>query len=76
MVALQEDNGRVRFAFRPAGGIDLGSAAVRLVDHFLAWQERQRERAYLANGDARLLRDCAIGRADAAIEAAKPFWRG
>jgi uncharacterized protein YjiS (DUF1127 family) len=40
-----------------------------------AWIERSRQRHALAGLDDRLLRDVGISRAEAAHEAAKPFWR-
>ncbi len=41
----------------------------------LVWQERDRQRRHLAALDDRLLSDIGISRADAAREAAVPFWR-
>ncbi len=41
----------------------------------LVWQERGQQRRHLAALDDRLLRDMGISRADAAREAAIPFWR-
>lgn len=37
--------------------------------------DRRKQRRELANLDDRLLRDIGISRAEAAREAAKPFWR-
>ncbi|MCP4326980.1 MAG: DUF1127 domain-containing protein [Alphaproteobacteria bacterium] len=39
------------------------------------WMERARERRALAQLDGRLLSDIGVGHAEAAHEAAKPFWR-
>ncbi|MCC7047148.1 MAG: DUF1127 domain-containing protein [Alphaproteobacteria bacterium] len=39
------------------------------------WQERARARRLLADIDERLLADMGIGRAEAFVEAEKPFWR-
>jgi uncharacterized protein YjiS (DUF1127 family) len=39
------------------------------------WIERTRQRRALAGLDHRALRDIGITRAEAAREAAKPFWR-
>ena len=44
-------------------------------DRVYAWQERAHQRAHLASLDDRLLKDAGINRAQAAEEAAKPFWR-
>ncbi len=41
----------------------------------LVWQERDQQRRHLAALDDRLLSDIGISRADAAREAAVPFWR-
>ncbi len=41
----------------------------------LVWQERDQHRRHLAALDDRLLRDMGISRAEAAREAAVPFWR-
>ncbi len=41
----------------------------------LVWQERNQQRRHLAALDDRLLRDMGMSRADAAREAAIPFWR-
>ena len=50
--------------------------AVRGVfDQVYAWQERAHQRTHLATLDDRLLKDAGITRAEAAEEAAKPFWR-
>jgi uncharacterized protein YjiS (DUF1127 family) len=39
------------------------------------WLQRRRSRRVLAGCDDRLLRDVGITRAQAAREAARPFWR-
>ncbi|MFQ6018631.1 MAG: DUF1127 domain-containing protein [Kiloniellaceae bacterium] len=48
---------------------------LRGVDCLLIWQERSCERRHLQGLDDRLLKDVGIGRAGAAREAAKGFWR-
>ena len=53
----------------------LGRGFVRVLDTLLLWQERASERRSLAQQEARMLADMGIGRAEAAAEAAKPFWR-
>ncbi len=53
----------------------LREAAVRAVRTLLTWQERDQQRRHLAALDDRLLSDIGISRADAAREAAVPFWR-
>ncbi len=47
----------------------------RGVDLLFTWSERTRERRQLMQFDDHVLRDIGITRADAAAEAAKPFWR-
>jgi uncharacterized protein YjiS (DUF1127 family) len=42
---------------------------------FACWLQRYRQRRALARLDQRLLRDIGVTAADAAAEAAKPFWR-
>ena len=44
-------------------------------DFLLLWDERRRERQKLLAMDNARLKDIGISRADAAAEAAKPFWR-
>ena len=39
------------------------------------WYRRAGERRALAELDEHLLRDCGLSRAEARLEAAKPFWR-
>lgn len=41
----------------------------------IEWQRRHQDRQALASLDDRLLRDVGISPAEAAREAAKPFWR-
>ena len=40
----------------------------------LRWQELARQRAQLAELDDHLLRDMGLTRADARLEATRPFW--
>ncbi|MCE0504535.1 MULTISPECIES: DUF1127 domain-containing protein [unclassified Roseivivax] len=40
------------------------------------WTDRARSRKHLAGLDAHLLRDVGLDRAEAAREAARPFWQG
>jgi uncharacterized protein YjiS (DUF1127 family) len=58
---------------------DLRSAVRRgllhIVEAFLAWHDRARERRALMEMSDRTLRDVGISRADACREAARPFWR-
>ena len=51
------------------------SVAAYLLDTFLTWQERQRQRRELMSLDSRLLRDIGISRTDAEREYRKPFWQ-
>ena len=53
----------------------LARLPLAILETLLAWQERDRQRRHLAALDDRLLRDIGISRADAAREAAIPFWR-
>ena len=46
-----------------------------ILETLLVWQERDQQRRHLAALDDRLLRDMGMSRADAAREAAIPFWR-
>ena len=60
--------------FAPHGGArkDL---FVALFEPLLAWEQRIRQRQQLADMDDHMLQDIGVGRAEAAMEAAKPFWR-
>lgn len=53
----------------------LARLPLAILETLLVWQERDRQRRHLATLDDRLLRDIGISRADAAREAAVPFWR-
>jgi uncharacterized protein YjiS (DUF1127 family) len=55
--------------------IDLSTLPMRLVDTLLGWQDRAQQRYRLAEMDDRMLADIGLGRAVAANEAGKPFWR-
>ncbi len=46
-----------------------------ILETLLVWQERDQQRRHLTALDDRLLSDIGISRADAAREAAIPFWR-
>jgi uncharacterized protein YjiS (DUF1127 family) len=50
-------------------------AASTAAETFYLWQERAAQRAHLAGLEDHFLKDIGIGRAEAAREAAKPFWR-
>ncbi len=50
------------------------TAAARAVDTLLRWQELATQRRVLLTLDARMLADIGISQADAAREAARPFW--
>ncbi|HEY9567870.1 MAG TPA: DUF1127 domain-containing protein [Thalassobaculum sp.] len=41
---------------------------------FATWGERLKQRAMLAEMDDRMLQDIGVSRAEAAVEAEKPFW--
>ncbi len=53
----------------------LARLPLAILKTLLVWQERDQQRRHLAALDDRLLRDMGISRADAAREAAIPFWR-
>ena len=63
------------FIWRPIFGGSIGTAATRGANTLLIWQERATQRHMLATLDDASLRDIGLSRADAAREAAKPFWR-
>lgn len=46
----------------------------QFVDILLEWHERFRQRQLLLSLDDHLLKDIGISRADAEVEASKPFW--
>jgi len=46
-----------------------------VVNRIESWAERSRQRAELANLDARTLHDIGLSRSDIAVEINKPFWR-
>lgn len=56
-------------------GWRIGRAAARAVGTLYAWRERARQRRCLMTLGPRELRDIGISRADAEMEARKPFWR-
>ncbi len=53
----------------------LARLPLAILETLLVWQERDQQRRHLASLDDRLLSDMGISRADAAREAAVPFWR-
>ncbi len=53
----------------------LARLPLAILETVLVWQERDQQRRHLAALDDRLLSDIGISRADAAREAAIPFWR-
>ncbi len=69
--------GPVAGASRSALDVIAGLARLPLamLETLLIWQERDQQRRHLAALDDRLLSDMGISRADAAREAAIPFWR-
>lgn len=46
----------------------------QFVDILLEWRERSRQRRQLLSLDDQRLKDIGISRADAEVEASKPFW--
>jgi uncharacterized protein YjiS (DUF1127 family) len=61
----------------PEGGLRsaVRRSVIRMVEVFLAWHDRARERRALMELSDHMLRDIGISRAEAHGEAAKPFWR-
>ncbi len=53
----------------------LARLPLAILETLLVWQERGQQRRHLVALDDRLLRDIGVSRADAAREAAVPFWR-
>ncbi len=53
----------------------LARLPLAILETLRVWQERDQQRRHLAALDDRLLRDMGISRAEAAREAAVPFWR-
>lgn len=50
------------------------AAGARALDTLLRWQELARQRRALLSLDTRMLADIGVSQADAAREAARPFW--
>jgi len=76
--ALNADRPSYRVPIVPAGAeARLRATAWRHFVHTVAsWLDRGRQRHDLAHLDGHLLRDIGVTPAEAASEAAKPFWRG
>ncbi len=53
----------------------LARLPLAILETLLVWQERVQQRRHLVALDDRLLSDMGISRAEAAREAAIPFWR-
>ena len=53
----------------------LDAAVENVVDRFLTWQRRHKDRMHLLSLDDRMLRDIGVTLADVDREASKPFWR-
>jgi len=62
----------IPFHFADFNPIRLLTSAANTV---FVWQERAEQRYRLAALDDHILQDVGLSRADAAAEAAKPFWR-
>ncbi len=63
--------GQPRHAAAPGARHGLAGA----INVLLAWSERARQRRELLQFDDHLLRDIGLTRAEAIMEAEKPFWR-
>ena len=46
-----------------------------VLDRFLTWQRRHKDRMHLLSLDDRMLRDIGVTLADVDREASKPFWK-
>ena len=55
--------------------IERTSAASRLLNMLLTWQDRARQRHVLAQLDERCLADLGLSRVDVALETRKSFWQ-
>lgn len=53
----------------------LNSLIEAAANHMVSWHARSEQRQHLMELDDRLLRDLGMTRADAIVEARKPFWR-
>lgn len=51
------------------------AAVENVLDRFLTWQRRHKDRMHLLSLDDRMLRDIGVTMADVDKEASKPFWR-
>ena len=60
---------------RLATGARLSLASIPLVKTLAAWHGRAKQRHHLLALDDRLLSDIGISRAQAEVEAGKPFWK-
>ena len=59
---------------RDAGG-RLAAVFYGTLNRLAVWQERASQRGHLAALEDRFLKDMGLSHAEAAAEAAKPFWR-
>ena len=50
-------------------------AVENVVEGFLTWQRRHKDRMHLLSLDERMLRDIGVTLVDVDREASKPFWR-
>ncbi|HXQ41742.1 MAG TPA: DUF1127 domain-containing protein [Candidatus Udaeobacter sp.] len=51
------------------------AAVENVLDRFLTWQRRHKDRMHLLSLDDRMLRDIGVSLADVDRETSKPFWR-
>ncbi len=56
-------------------GSKLAATLYGILNTLVVWQERATQRAHLASLEDHFLKDMGLSHADAATEAAKPFWR-
>ena len=63
-------------AWLAAGIILFRRTLLRMIDTLALWRERARQRQVLLTLDDRLLSDIGVTRAEAEVEAARPFWHG
>ena len=63
-------NGWSRFVHALDAGVET------VIDGFVTWQRRHKDRMHLMSLDDRLLRDIGISYVEVDKESSKPFWRG
>ena len=75
MTSIHSQTLQQQYIVAPRALAGLSRLPRMLVETLLTWQRRAQERDRLATLDPRLLSDMGISAAEAAREAAIPFWR-